>query len=81
MGLRKGILARMSVPCVYRIIPFNRTFGSYYIFEGGLISFFPYWAVPGMTVLLIFNTNKQPCYIGRGNNNLSNGFSSLTIYQ
>ena len=34
--LRKGILARVSVPCVSRIIPFNRTFGSYYIIEGEL---------------------------------------------
>ena len=36
MGLRKGILARVSVPCVFPIISFNRTFGSYYIIEGGL---------------------------------------------
>ena len=36
MRLRKVILARVSVPCVYRIIPFSRTFGSYYIIEGGL---------------------------------------------
>ena len=36
MTLRKGILARVSVPCVSRDIPFNRTFGSYYIIEGGL---------------------------------------------
>ena len=34
--LRKGILARVSVPCVYHIIPFNRTFGSCYIIEGRL---------------------------------------------
>ena len=36
MRLRKGILARVSVPCVSRDIPFNRTFGSYYIIEGEL---------------------------------------------
>ena len=33
MGLRKGVPARVSV---IRFIPFNRTFGSYYIIEGGL---------------------------------------------
>ena len=36
VGLRKGILARVSVHRVSRFIPFNRTFGSCYIIEGGL---------------------------------------------
>ena len=73
MRLRKGILARVSVPCVSRIIPFNRTFGSYYIIEGelrkGTASSRSVQALlsgggggGAWNVLLIFNANKQPWY-------------------
>ena len=69
MRLRKGILARVSVPCVSRFIPFNRTFGSYNIIEGGLrkgTASSRSVQVPlsrgAWNVLLIINTNKQPWY-------------------
>ena len=84
--LRKGILARVSVPCVSRIISFNRTFGSYYIIEGGLrkgTASSRSVQAPlsgGAWNVLLISIPINSHAIGRGNNNLLNGFSTSKMY-